>query len=186
MASEKGLTPAQERFSQEVAAGKSQAEAYRTAYPKSTRWKDAAVWVAASKLMDNPKVSVRVKALQEQHAAKLEITAERVLKEVARIAFFDIRRIFNEDGTLKKVWELDDDTAAAIAGIEAIDIGGDGQLMISKKFKVADKNVALEKLVKHLGLYELDNKQKTDPVAELLQQLGGRTLGVSGGEGDGE
>ncbi len=34
-----------------------------------------------------------------------------------------------------------------------------------------DKGAALEKLFKHLGLYEKDNKQKTDPLASLLHAI---------------
>lgn len=34
-----------------------------------------------------------------------------------------------------------------------------------------DKGAAMEKLFKHLGLYEKDNKQKTDPLAALLQTI---------------
>lgn len=146
------LTPKQEKFAQEVASGKSQADAYRAAFD-CARSKPETIIKRASELMTSGEVSGRVKELQGRSASRAELTAERVLREVSRLAFFDIRKIFNEDGTLKKIWELDDDTAAGIAGIEAIDIGGEGQLMISKKFKVADKNAALEKLCKHLGLY---------------------------------
>ena len=38
------LTPKQEKFAQEVASGKSQADAYREAYPKSKKWKDETLW----------------------------------------------------------------------------------------------------------------------------------------------
>ena len=146
------ITPKQEKFAQEVASGKSQADAYRAAFD-CAKSKPETIIKRASELMTSGEVSGRVKELQGRSASRAELTAERVLREVSRLAFFDIRKIFNEDGTLKKVFELDDDTAAGIAGIEAIDIGGEGQLMISKKFKVADKNAALEKLCKHLGLY---------------------------------
>ena len=146
------ITPKQEKFAQEVASEKSQADAYRAAFD-CAKSKPETIIKRASELMTSGEVSGRVKELQGRSASRAELTAERVLREVSRLAFFDIRKIFNEDGTLKKIWELDDDTAAGIAGIEAIDIGGEGQLMISKKFKVADKNAALEKLCKHLGLY---------------------------------
>ena len=44
--------------------------------------------------------------------------------------------------------------------------------------KMQDKGAALEKLFKHLGLYEEDNKQRTDPLASLLAR-------VAGGNGNG-
>ena len=39
---------------------------------------------------------------------------DRVLTEYAKLAFLDIRKAFDEDGNLKPIHELDDDTAAAI------------------------------------------------------------------------
>ena len=37
--------------------------------------------------------------------------------------------------------------------------------------KMHDKGAAMEKLFKHLGLYERDNQQKTDPLASLLHAI---------------
>ena len=164
------LTPKQEKFAQEVASGKSQADAYRAAF-NCAKSKPETIWSRATELMANSEVMARVKELTEKSAIRAELTAERVLCEVSRLAFFDIRKIFNEDGSLKKVFELDDDTAAGIAGIEAIDIGGEGQLMISKKFKVADKNAALEKLCKHLGLYAPQKVEHSGTVTAITRRV---------------
>ena len=52
------------------------------------------------------------------------------------------------------IHKLDDDTAAAIAGIDVANIGnsevGEGEVL---KIKLADKNASLTALEKHLGLY---------------------------------
>ena len=42
------------------------------------------------------------------------------------IATFDVRKLFNENGTLKEPHELDDETAAAIGGID-ITVGSPNQ-----------------------------------------------------------
>ena len=42
-----------------------------------------------------------------------DITAQRVLLELARVGFSDIRKIVDADGRLKALIDLDDDTAAA-------------------------------------------------------------------------
>ena len=60
------LTHQQEAFAQAVASGKSQAEAYRTAYPKSLRWKPDSVWNKASALMADVRVSARVDAIRTE------------------------------------------------------------------------------------------------------------------------
>lgn len=148
------LTGPQETFAAGVAQGLSQAEAYRKAYPKSEKWKDETVWAAASRLAANSKVYARVQELLQKAAAANEVTVERVIREIARIGFFDIRKLVNSDGTPKPLHDLDDDTAAAIAGLEVARVGNDqvgvGEVL---KFKIADKNSALEKLCKHLQIY---------------------------------
>ena len=39
------------------------------------------------------------------------------------------------------------------------------------EIQMHDKGAALEKLFKHLGLYEKDNNQKTDPLTALLARI---------------
>lgn len=187
------LTPAQEVFAQHVAMGKTQADAYRMAKPQSLKWKDETVWKRASEWRALGKVSGRVKEIQALHAERLAISHERVLKEIARLALFDPRSLFRDDGSPKPITELDDDTAAAIAGLDVMEeFEGTGKDRVfvgyTKKYKIADKNAALEKLAKHLGLYREDNKQKTDPLRELLQSLSGNVVGpkVEAGEENGE
>lgn len=76
------LTNQQEKFAQDVASGKSQAEAYRIAYPKSQKWKDESVWAKASHLMGNAKVQARVSELRAEHAKANKVTVETLLAEL--------------------------------------------------------------------------------------------------------
>jgi phage terminase small subunit len=64
------------------------------------------------------KVQALLATLAEERIRRLDISADRILQELARIAFFDPHKPFNQDGSLKNIAELDIDTAAAIAGIE--------------------------------------------------------------------
>lgn len=154
--------------------------ALRAGYAYSTADSKSPLWVG-KKRESCPVNKLHIwDAVQEARKAqqgRTEITADRVLREAARLALFDPRKLFNPDGTPKPVHELDDDTAAAIGGIDVVSIGnaenGVGQVL---KYKVSDKNSALEKLFKHLGLYEATNKQLTDPLAQLLE-----TISKSGG-----
>lgn len=73
--------------------------------------------------------------------------------------------------------ELDDDTAATIAGVEVDEIKADGAVIgHTVKVKTWDKNSALEKAMKYHGLYERDNEQKKDPLADLLARISGNGL----------
>lgn len=112
----------------------------------------------ASALLSNPKVKAEVEKRMTKLMNNLEITAERVLKERARLAFFDVRKLLDSTGKPKAIHELDDDTAAAIAGLDVANIGnaevGEGEVL---KIKLADKNASLTALEKHLGLYKDDS-----------------------------
>ena len=166
------LTPQQEKFAQAVAGGKSQADAYRDAYPKSKKWKDSSVYAQSSALMADSKVSIRVEELRKAASDIAVVSSARVLQEIARIALFDPRRLFFDDGTPKPITSLDDDTAAALAGLDVTEeFEGSGEdrkfVGYTKKYKIADKNSALDKLAKILGLYEKDNAQKNDTTVLL-------------------
>lgn len=171
---EYGLTVQQEAFATAIASGESQAEAYRIAYPRSRNWKDEVVWAAASKLAANSKVCIRVKGLQEAACKKNQITVERVTAELAKMAFFDVRKLFNGDGSPKSIQDLDDETAAAVAGIDVANVGnaeiGIGQVL---KLKLADKRASLELLGKHLQMFPTTvnvGGQKDNPL-EITQEI---------------
>lgn len=101
---------------------------------------------------------------------KFELTTERTLREIARLAYADPRKFFNADGTLKQIHELDDDTAATIASVELDEIKEDGVVIgLTRKVKQWDKNAALEKAMKHLGEYEADNRQR-NPIHEMPEE----------------
>lgn len=70
------LTSKQYKFIDELIKGKSQREAYRTAYPKSLKWKDEVVDVKASQLFKNDKVLVRYNEIIEANKSSAIMTSE--------------------------------------------------------------------------------------------------------------
>lgn len=135
----------------------------------------------SSVLLSKPMVKASIEAFVIRAEEKAGLTIERTLREVARLAFFDPRKLLNPDGSPKPINELDDDTAAGLAGMdiqEQFEGSGAERVFVGyvKKYKIADKNSALEKAMKHLGLYEKDNAQQTNPLAELFKQVVGTPL----------
>lgn len=137
-------------------------------------YKPNAAQEQASRLLSNAMIRQRIEELITKVSERAELTAERTLREVARLAFFDPRKLLNPDGSPKPITELDDDTAAGLAGLEVLEqyegIGPDRVFVGHiKKYKIADKNSALEKAMKHLGLYERDNSQQ--PAVNLTTKV---------------
>jgi len=83
------------------------------------------------------------------------IDPDRVLREAARLAYSDVRELFDEQGKLVPIRMWTDGAAAAVAGVEIVKRNvdsHDGKTDDVIKFKTWDKGRALELLFKHLGL----------------------------------
>ena len=112
-----------------------------------------------ARLLANVSVQEYLKKKMQKREEKLEITAERVLKELARIAFFDPAKMFDDKDNLLKITEMDEDTRRVIAGIDisaAYKPGLTKEEKISeivKKLKLVDKKGALELLGRHLSMW---------------------------------
>lgn len=91
------LTEQQERFCQAIAQGKNASDAYRSAGYKCAT--DEAVWAAASRLLGNVKVALRVKALQEAAAKEAALTAAGFAKRLNRIALAAERTALKAEAT---------------------------------------------------------------------------------------
>lgn len=150
MVEKSALTPKQTRFVQEYLVDLNAAQAaIRSGYSAKT------AETCGPRLLRNAQVKAAVEAGQAKVHAKLEISAGRVLQELARVGFADIRRLFDEHGNLRPICELDDDTAAAIASIEVEEVvSGDKTKTktVTRKIRRHDKNAALTTLARHFRL----------------------------------
>ena len=143
----KKLTPKQRRFIKEylIDLNASQA-AVRAGY--SAKRANAVGY----DLLTNTDIGNAIQQAQSERSARTEVTADRVIKELARIAFVDTRQIFEWGPTgvrLRPSNELSDDEAAIVADISEItsEIGG------GIKIKRYDKLKALDLLGRHLGMF---------------------------------
>lgn len=83
------------------------------------------------------------------------IDPDRVLREAARLAYSDVRELFDPHGNLVPVRDWPDHLAAAIASVEVVKknvAAGDGHTDTIHKVRLWDKPKNIELLFKHLGL----------------------------------
>ncbi|MBP3410466.1 MAG: terminase small subunit [Clostridia bacterium] len=138
--------------------------AVRAGYSEKTA-RNAAAWIKA----DDPK-KPRLRALIDQKAAELSrrtgVTAERVIEELAKIAFANVEDIADPE-TGKMLEGVERVDASAVAGIRV----KSGEDWVEYEVKMHDKIKALDLLGKHLGLYK-----------EKVEVGGAVPVVISGGE----
>ena len=150
------LTPKQERFVQEYLIDLNATQAaIRSGYSEKTAHS------IGHENLSKPDIQAALASARKQLAENAGITPERVLKEYGRLAFHDIRKTFDTDGNLIPIHELDDDTAAAIAGLEvekrfssfSNEEGAPLAESRTHKIKLTDKKGALDSIARHLGMF---------------------------------
>ena len=166
------LTDKQERFVTEYLV-----DLNATAAARRAGYKDPN---KGRQLVAKSNVSEAIQEAKAKRAARTEITQDRVLLELARIGFFDPRKLFDGEGNPKHIDELDADTAAAISQLDVDKtVDEDGTVTYTKKYRFADKLRALELTGKHLGMFSASNIQVSiDPdirakVEEMLDEMRG-------------
>lgn len=158
----KKLTDKQARFVQEYLVDLNATQAaIRAGYC------ERAAYAMGAENLTKPVIAEAIAKKQEKLQKKTEITIERVLQEYARVALLDPTKIW-ENGRIKEIHEMDEDTRRAIAGIE-VTTGGNAKIPeILKKIKLWDKVKALDSLGKHLGMF-VDRKELSGPGGQPVQ-----------------
>lgn len=175
------MTDAQKRFCDEYLIDLNATRAYKVAYPNTKREETASS--NGSRMLRNDKVQNYISEKMKEREQRTEITQDMVIKELAKIAFLDIRKLYTENGQLKNVADIDDDTAGAISSLETLeeyDGYGDDREKIGdiQKVKLLDKTKALELLGRHLGIFndKLDlnvkeKEEKKNAISDILNQM---------------
>ena len=166
------LTEKQQRFVEEYLVDLNATEA-----AKRAGYSEKTAYSIGFENLRKPEIQEEIQAMREEQAKRTGVTADRVIQEYARIAFFDPRRLFQDDGKPKDISTLDDETAAALVGMDVAEeyegAGEDREFVgYTKKYKVADKLRALEALGKHLGIFDGRGGQNAGHENNLLEAIG--------------
>jgi phage terminase small subunit len=139
--------------------------------------------VTASRLLKKPRVQKLIRKLMNRRAKKLDLTGEKVLKELALLAFANIVDYIDigPDGSARvNLSRVDRDKGAAIQEVDIDEVSerrgrkpGEPTFETVKRirFKLADKGQNLERLGRHLKLFS-DKLEITglDSLAERIRK----------------
>ena len=130
-------------------------------------YKEKTAYAQGQRLLKKVEAQDYLQKLMNERSQRTEITADRVLAELAAIAFSDRTELaqVDEDGmvTFTPTEQLGDNAKKTIAGIENGKYG--------TKVTTYDKVKALELIGKHLGLFS-NGADNSDTLAKLDEVLG--------------
>lgn len=150
------LTQKRESFARLYVEYGDASKAYREAFPSSHMWKDKTVWEAASRLIKDSKVLARIEELKKSRAQKLDISENRILAEIAAIAFSDVGELEGEQGGFKGLKSLSAATRRAVKSVKfkryVEGKGEEAKLVEITHVEMHPKLPALEKICEIKGI----------------------------------
>jgi phage terminase small subunit len=136
---------------------------------------------AGHNMVHRPEVQARIRELTGHMLSSADISAQRVLRQLGRIAFSDVRELYAEDGALRHPHDWPDDAAAAVMQVTTETRFEPGppqmdlttgrmrrgrQAVVVSKAKVSDRVAALSILAKHFKL--VNDGEGVDALAGAL------------------
>ena len=128
-----------------------------------------------SENLTKPDIAKAVDQAIAERSRRTGVNAERVVRELAKIAFVNAGEVVDLDTALL-MDKISDDDMAAIQSVKVKTFGEDG---VEREVKLADKLKALELLGKHLGLFkdkvEINGNVKSDmsALSNILNEIKG-------------
>lgn len=112
--------------------------------------------------LNKPHIIDRINELTARSLERTYFDADKITRELARLAFSNAKDYYDEYGEMIPIHQLSDDAAAAIQSVKITKLTEGGGYRADPK--LADKKAALESLGKTIGLYEKDNQQKSQTI----------------------
>nr|WP_038289860.1 terminase small subunit [Acetivibrio straminisolvens] len=119
-----------------------------------------------SENLSKPNIRARIEQAMAERSKRTGINQDRVLRELARIAFVNAADVINFDSATIAEGASEDDTAA-IASVKVKTIPTPDGEGIEREIRLADKLKALELCGKHLGMFN-DKVDANVPVTVVI------------------
>lgn len=153
------MNPKRKRFCEEYLKDLSGTDAaIRAGYNKRSARCQASQILAISECQEY------IKELQSKISKRNEITIDDLIQDLNEIRKADLKALYDDNGQLRDIKDLPPELRHAIQELNIFSVG---ELKTVTKYKLYSKLEAIEKLARHLGFYEEDNKQKTPTIFQI-------------------
>ncbi len=179
------LTEKQLRFCREYAVEPNGTQAYRRAFGFGVPYRSART--LAARLLANVDIQEEIGASRREFRRRTGLSAARVLRGLAAVAFADMDDCFDaddKDGGLPRPRPWSDIPAATRRAMQGVKIRR--KRLVSKdkgdatdwemeevEYKFPDKNSAFDKLCRHLGLTKGDFAEAAEQLLKVIDLTGG-------------
>jgi len=154
------LTDKQELFCLAYIELSDKNKAYRQAYDADAMNSNS-VNVAAQELFKNPIVTLRIEELQSELRERNKVKIDDVLSVLTDMIKFDISELYDENDNLKSIHDIPKQHRQMITSVKSDHLYVGKEIIgETKEIKTLNKLDVIEKFMKHLGGYEVDNRQK--------------------------
>lgn len=130
---------------------------------KDAKYSEKTARTKGSQLLTVIDIKGRLDWLSREVAEKCGVTAERVVAELAKIGFSNLKNYVDDDNAIRSITTLPDEVTAAVKSIQTSirhDSGESDGYTEKVKIDLHDKKGALVDLGRHLGIFEKDNSQQ--------------------------
>ena len=132
--------------------------------------------VEGSRLLSNVNVRACLDVEMAERSRRTGVNADRVVRELAKIAFVNAPDIINVDSATVRGDAGRDDTAC-ILSVKVKTVTGQDVDSVEREIKLCDKTRALELLGRHMGMFN-DKLELTAPVTVVIKDDYGEDTGV--------
>ncbi len=113
----------------------------------------------ANKLLKIPYIRARIQELEKEVFEASKVSREKILNRLLQLAFRDTRKMYDSENRLKNIEDWDDDNAAAVIGVESLEVlDGFG---VARKVKFSDPKAAIDSINKMCGFNAPDKVDHT-------------------------
>ena len=128
----------------------------------------------ASALLKKPAIAAAIRTEMEKREERTKVTVDRVVQELAAVAFANIGDAFDDEGNLLAIGKMPRAFQSALEIYQRDDKG--------IRIKMHDKIAALEKLARHLGMFNDKIRLQGDaenPFLAMIQHCQGTSIKVA-------
>lgn len=117
--------------------------------------------VIGHELLKKPKIRERIDELLHQVLLRADLTIDQLVNELKHLSFYTIKDFIGDGNGILDLSKMPREKLKPVTGIKVTETyRPDGTPVVTTELKLSDKRAGVVDLMRHLGGFEKDNRQK--------------------------